>query len=168
MDELGPELLLRLLDEHSARLVLFAQQWCRTPEDVVQEAFVRLMRELPPPSDPAAWHYRVVRNGAISASRSSSRRVRHESSAASGREPWFAPSPEDRVDAQSAVDALQSLPIAQRETVVLRLWSNLSFEQIAELTETSASTAHRRYADGLTALRNRLQTPSHRSEGPKR
>jgi RNA polymerase sigma factor (sigma-70 family) len=168
LNELGPELLSRLLDEHSARLILFAQQWCGTPEDVVQEAFVRLMRVQPTPDDLAAWLYRVVRNGAISASRSSSRRARHESSAATGRQTWFASSSDDHIDAESAVVAMQSLPLVERETVVLRLWSNLSFEQIAELTETSASTAHRRYVNGIAALRNQLRIPSLKSGRPDR
>ena len=39
------ELLSRLLDEHGAALVLYAQQWSRSPEDVVQEAFIQLMRQ---------------------------------------------------------------------------------------------------------------------------
>ncbi len=52
MDEAGPELLTRLLDEHGAALVLYAQQWCTAPEDVVQEAFVRLMCQRPVPRKP--------------------------------------------------------------------------------------------------------------------
>jgi len=156
LDEVGFELLTRLLDEHGARLVLYAQQWCRTPEDVVQDAFLRLMRERSAPAHPAAWIYRVVRNGAISASRSEERRLRHESTASRGRQNWFTPTCGEMIDSQAAVQVLQSLPIAQRETVVLRLWSGMSFDQIAQLTETSISTAHRRYADGLQALRKAL------------
>lgn len=160
MEEVGPELLSELLDEHSAALVLFAQQWCTTPEDVVQEAFVRLMRQRPTPSEPARWLYRVVRNGAISASRASARRARHETAAACQRGEWFAHAAGEQIDAQAATAVLESLPIALRETVVLRLWSELPFDQIAELTETSASTAHRRYVDGLAALRKQLRLPT--------
>lgn len=45
MAGIGPEILTRLLDEHGAALVLYAQQWCDTPEDVVQEAFLALVRQ---------------------------------------------------------------------------------------------------------------------------
>lgn len=45
MHVVGPELLTQLLDEHGGALVLYAQQWCDTPEDVVQEALLRLMRQ---------------------------------------------------------------------------------------------------------------------------
>jgi len=168
MDEVGWKLLTRLLDEHGAKLVLYAQQWCSSPEDVVQNAFIRLMRERSAPDHPAAWIYRVVRNGAISASRSQERRLRHESTAGRGRPSWFTPSCGEAIDSQAAVQALESLSMAQRETVVLRLWSGMSFDQIAQLTETSISTAHRRYADGLAALRQTLSVPSLSAKDSKR
>jgi DNA-directed RNA polymerase specialized sigma24 family protein len=62
------ELLSRLLDEHGAALVLYAQQWSRSREDVVQDAFIQLMKQRPPPLNAGGWLYRVVRNGAISQS----------------------------------------------------------------------------------------------------
>ena len=45
------ELVSRLLDEHGARLVLYMQQWCEWPEDVVQEAFIRLVQQRPVPEN---------------------------------------------------------------------------------------------------------------------
>jgi DNA-directed RNA polymerase specialized sigma24 family protein len=67
MRQIGPEVLGRLFDEHAAALALFARQWCDTAEDVVQDAFVALARQVPAPDRPVAWLYRVVRNGAIAA-----------------------------------------------------------------------------------------------------
>ena len=148
------ELLSRYLDEPGAALVLFAQQWCVTPEDVVQEAFIQLMQQRPLPLNVAGWLYRVVRNGAISASRATARRVRHETSAASRREPWFKPSLDDTLDAGVAAETLQSLPIEDREVIVLRIWGERSFEEIAELIGKSTSTAHRRFEAALQSLRN--------------
>jgi RNA polymerase sigma factor (sigma-70 family) len=156
MDHVGPELLTRLVDALGARLVLYAQQFGPGPEDVVQEAFVRLAGQRPAPDDPAAWLYRAVRNGAISAARSSSRRTKHEHVAATQRQAWFAASDGNGLDAAAASEALESLPLELRETLVLRLWNDLSFEEIARLMETSTSTAHRRYGQGLTELRARL------------
>lgn len=153
--------LSRLLDEHGASLVLYAQQWCQAPEDVVQEAFVRLMRQQPMPQNAVGWLYRVVRNEAVSASRASGRRARYEAAAGFRREPWFKPTAEDVIDGSAAVAALESLPMDQRETIVLRIWSGLSFDEIAELTGTSTSTAHRRYVAGLAALREKWSTPCH-------
>lgn len=156
MNTVGPELLTRLLDEHGPALVLYAQQWCDTPEDVVQEALLRLVRQSVVPENAVGWLYRVVRNGAISASRAVSRRSRHERAAAHHGEPWFGPSPGQRLDADTATAALKQLPIEQREAIVARLWGGRTLEQIAELTGSSTSTVHRRYQAGLSALRERL------------
>src|SRR5688572_29310838 len=95
MHAVDHELLSCLLNEHSAALVLYAQQWCDGPEDVVQEAFIRLMRQRPVPDNVVGWLYRVVRNLAVSTSRTSGRRARHETAVASAREPWFKPATDD-------------------------------------------------------------------------
>ena len=59
---MGPELLGRLVSEHAAALVLYARQWCDAPEDVVQEAFVKLISQRQPPERVLPWLYRVVRD----------------------------------------------------------------------------------------------------------
>ncbi len=156
MNQLGPEQISQLLDEHGAALVLYASQWCDAPEDVVQESLLQLVRQTNEPENVIGWLYRVVRNGAISASRSARRRVSRETAVAFDGEPWFHISEGDRLDAAAATAAIKELPIEQRETVVARLWGGLSFKQIAELTGSSTSTAHRWYEAGLSTLRERL------------
>jgi RNA polymerase sigma-70 factor (ECF subfamily) len=152
---MGPELLGRLVDEHAAALVLYARQWCAMPEDVVQEAFLKLVRQRNPPERPVAWLFRVVRNAALSAARAHKRRRHHETVAAARAPAWFMPVAEG-LDADEAARALQALPLDQRETIVAHLWGGLTFAEIAELTGTSSSGAHRHYAAGLAALRERL------------
>jgi RNA polymerase sigma-70 factor (ECF subfamily) len=156
MSAAGPELLGRLLDEHGAALVLYARQWCETPEDVVQEAFLALVRQAVLPENLVAWLYRVVRNGALSASRSSGRRSKREAAVAHAAEPWFEPREGERLDAAEATRALEHLPIEQRETIVARLWGGLSFDEIAALSGSPKSTVHRWYERGLATLRERL------------
>jgi RNA polymerase sigma-70 factor (ECF subfamily) len=156
MGEIGPEILTRLLDAHGAALVLYAQQWCDTPEDVTQEALLALMRQPTLPENVVGWLYRAVRNGAINALRAAQRRTRREQSVARENEGWFQISPGDRLDAVEAARAMEQLPIHERETIVARLWGGLSFEEIAELTGSSTSTVHRWYQAGLIALRKRL------------
>jgi len=158
MAGVSPELLGRLVDDHAAALVLYARQWCAAPEDVVQEAFLKLAQQLSVPDNPAGWLYRVVRNGAISAARSTRRRRRHEGLAAARAPAWFI-AEASALDAEAATAALQELPVEQREIIVAHLWGGLSFEQIAELVGTSPSTAHRWYTAGLTSLRERLGVP---------
>jgi RNA polymerase sigma-70 factor (ECF subfamily) len=153
---MDPALLGRLVDEHSAALVLYARQWCATPEDIVQEAFLKLVVQKRQPEEPVAWLYRVVRNGAISAARSISRRRRHEAVAAAKFPAWFVSSDLTGLDRDRATAALQTLPVEQREVIVGHLWGGLTFDQIGELIGSSSSTAHRRYLEGLAALRERL------------
>jgi RNA polymerase sigma-70 factor (ECF subfamily) len=156
MAGVSPEILRQLLDEHTASLVLYARQWCHTPEDIVQDVFLLLIREPAAPENPLGWLYRAVRNKAINAARSGRRRSRHEAAAARRGQPWLVASTADRLDAAAAALALAELPIQQREVIVARLWGGLSFEDIAKLTGTPLSTAYRRYQRGIAALRERL------------
>ena len=110
MNPFGPEELSRLLDEHGRGLVLYARQWCDTPEDVVQDALVLLVRQAARPENVVAWLYQVVRNGAISALRSAGRRARRETAVAHREESWFHPPESNRLDAEEATRALAGLP----------------------------------------------------------
>jgi RNA polymerase sigma-70 factor (ECF subfamily) len=151
-----PEQLGRWLDEHGRALVLFARQWCGSPDDVVQEAFVRLARQPTVPDSVAAWLYRVVRNGAVSASRSEGRRRRHEVAAGSETRSWFIAKHESVLDGEAAASALARLSLEEREVIVAHLWGGLTFAEIGEVIGISSSTAHRRYEAGLCKLREWL------------
>jgi RNA polymerase sigma factor (sigma-70 family) len=154
---MDPDHLGFLIDRHSAALVLFARQWCAAPEDVVQEAFIKLARQVPPPLQAVAWLYRAVRNRAISQGRSERRRHAHETRAAEQAAGWLQPAEDPGgLDAAVAATRLAELPIDQREAIVAHLWGGLTFEQIAEFSGSSAATIWRRYAAGLTALRQKL------------
>jgi RNA polymerase sigma-70 factor (ECF subfamily) len=152
---MSPQQLAGLIDRYSGPLVLYARQWCAAPEDVVQEAFLKLIRQRRPPDDAVAWLYRVVRNGAIDAGKTERRRQRREQTAARP-ERWFLEPAVDGLDAATAVAALKRLPAEQREAVVARHWGGLSFEQIAAAAGCSVSTAFRRYAAAIESLRKEL------------
>lgn len=149
-----PERLAQLMDEHAAALELYARQWCDTPADVVQEAFIELARQIEPPRHPAAWLYRAAKHGALSTRRSSRRRRRREAVAAADN--WFEDALDRAVDGTTATAALKTLSEEQREAVIAHLWGGLTFDEIGEATDTSSSTAHRRYSAGIEALRKRL------------
>jgi len=155
-----PERLGRLLDRHADALNLYARQWCDSPEDVVQESFLKLASQRRSPTDPSAWLFKVVRNAAINAGMAARRRRRHEAAVAVESPSWFERNSLAKqgsaIDPEAAAAELQTLPIEQREVIVARLWGGLTFEQVAELVGCSISTAHRHYQTGLTALRERL------------
>ncbi len=153
-----PSELGRLLDIHGPPLVLYARQWCAAPEDIVQDAFVKLIALAQQPREVVAWLYRVVRNGAIDAGRTAKGRKRRESAVARP-ERWFVEPAADGLDAEEAVEALQRLSLEQREIIVARLWGGLNFEQIAAVAGCSPSTAFRRFSAGIEALRRELGLP---------
>jgi RNA polymerase sigma-70 factor (ECF subfamily) len=157
---MGPEQLADLVDRYAAALVLYARQWCACPEDVVQTAFLKLVRQGAPPDNLLPWLYRVVRNGAIDASRAARRRTRYETAAAESAPRWFAPSYDPTgLDAGAAAQSLATLPPETREIIVAHIWGGLTFEQIAVAVGSSAATCYRRYAAGLDTLRQNLGAP---------
>lgn len=159
---MDPDQLGSLLDRHANALVLFARQWCDMPEDVVQEAFVKLAAQVPTPVNPTAWLFRAVRHGAINAGIAARRRRHHEAEAAARGPSWFEPIPQSdsrSVDPEAAAIELMALPIEQREVIVAHLWGGLTFEEVGSLAGCSSSQAHRRYQAGLKSLRERLGVP---------
>src|SRR5215475_8149385 len=160
---MGPEQLAELVERYAAALVLYARQWCACPEDVVQQAFLKLVSIRTPPDNLLPWLYRVVRNGAIDASRAARRRHHYEAAAADSAPKWFAPSYDPTgLDARAAALALADLPAETREIIVMHLWGSLTFEQIAQALDSSAATCYRRYSAGLEILRQKLgaETPA--------
>jgi RNA polymerase sigma factor (sigma-70 family) len=155
MRPLDPEALGRLYRRHAPALRLYARQWPGAGDDVVQEAFVRLAGQCPPPENVLPWLYRVVRNAALAGRRAADRRRRREANACAP-EAWFSAS-EDSLDAREAARQLAELPLEMREVIVARLWSGLTFEQVAQLVGCSLATAYRRYQSGLTELRERIE-----------
>jgi RNA polymerase sigma-70 factor (ECF subfamily) len=157
MPPIAPEELGRLYREHAPALRLYARQWPLAGEDLVQDAFVKLAQQSPAPAQVLPWLYRVVRNGALAASRGEARRRRRQDQVRS-QEAWFAAA-DDHLDGQEATRLLAELPLEQREVVVARIWGGLTFEEVARLAGCSLPTAHRRYQAALATLRERLDCP---------
>ena len=145
----------QILDENLHGLVLYARQWADAKnqsgcaEDVVQDALVRLLRENPPPHSPKAWLYRVVRNLAIDHTRKAGRTV----SLTETEQDWF----ESEADSLEITESLRKLDDEIREIVVSKIWGNLTFREIAELTGRPISSIHYDYQQGLAQLKELLE-----------
>jgi RNA polymerase sigma-70 factor (ECF subfamily) len=156
-----PAQLARLITERAPGLTLYARQWLDAPsaEDALQEALASLLAQSPPPDDPVAWTCRTIRNAAIDQVRSAARRRQRERRVAETRPEWFDATPDSLIDARTAEAALRHLPDLSREIVVLRIWADLGFSQIAQTLNLSVSTVHNRYTAALEQLRTRLENP---------
>ena len=155
---LCPQQISALLKQYSRGLEVYAAQWSLNPEDCVQESFVKLAAISPPPENCVAWLFKVTRNHAISSLRSQKRRSEHESLASwlssrkleSSDPAELIPQAEEQ---QQLIDALSKLDAHQRELVVMRIWSGLTWSQIAELMNTSSSSAQRNYVATIEKIK---------------
>jgi RNA polymerase sigma-70 factor (ECF subfamily) len=145
------------LDRHGAGLLLFARQWVSSradAEDAVQEAFVRFWRSRQGVADPAAYLYACVKHCIFDRQREKKRQLQREEAVARFEgESWFSDRPEQDERGAAIDKALQNLPEAQREVLVLKIWGGLTFPQVAEALRISANTAASRYRYALDKLR---------------
>lgn len=126
----------------------------------MQEAFVALAGQTKPPENPVAWLFRVVRHRAFNEFRSSQRRTERERNVAQPNFHRSDPADLTEIDEERKrmLGVLEQMQSDDRELIVLRIWSGLSWGEIAELTETSSSTAQRHYVAALEKMKIRLET----------
>jgi RNA polymerase sigma-70 factor, ECF subfamily len=149
---------------YSPKLLLCARQWTRTyadAEDVVQDAFVRFWRhQRHLGGDPRALLITSIRRSAIDLARSNDRRAIREEVNAAGSERYFEPVSAGADERTQLIEAaLRRLPAPQREVLSLKIWGELTFEQIARELAIPLNTAASRYRYALAALRDELSSP---------
>jgi RNA polymerase sigma-70 factor (ECF subfamily) len=119
-------------------LLLFARQWTRSAadaEDIVQEAFVKFWRR----------NHQINNRALLFAT-------------VAEADPTIEPQFEWADEGQSALAAAVScLPHDQREVLVLKIWNELTFSEIAGALGISQNTAASRYRYALAHLKKSLQ-----------
>src|ERR1043166_677916 len=150
----------RCFSEIGPGLLLFARQWARSAadaEDIVQEAFVKFWRRNHKISNRALL-YATVRSIALDFIRRDQRRARREATVFADADPTVEPQFEWEDEAQSALAAaVNCLPHDQREVLVLKIWNELTFSEIAGALGISQNTAASRYRYALANLKKNLQ-----------
>ncbi len=124
-------------------------------DDLIHDLLVKLLVKPPAMENFRSYLFSSVRNDAISAMRSKSRRLARDRSVAPSE--FFESRIDDLIDAAAARQALESLPPSDREIVVLRIYAQMRFAEIAQVLGCAVSTAHDRYRDALAKLRNKLE-----------
>ena len=157
--------LERVYDEHAQAMFVYLLSFTKDEQDtrdILQEVFIKLARQpqlLAQARDQRAFLIRLTRNLAIDLTRRRAARQKHHSRFGQECISFFAPSadPDEAAFRSRVSAALQQLPADQREIVQLKLWSELTFEQIADALHISPHTAASRYRYGLNKLRDLLR-----------
>ena len=164
-----PEISIeRLYDEHADALFGFLLNLTRheaDTRDLLQALFIKLARNpevLSGVSNERSYLLRIAHRLFIDLVR---RRDAGDRAIArvveAGWQPEvFDPDPGMCVEEKRLVEiAVASLPEDQRAAVHLRIWEELTFEEIAAVTGASKATAVSRYRYGLQKLRSSLSKP---------
>ena len=167
--------------DHRQGLFTVALSITRKPdraEDAVHDAFARLCRGgISPTGDPVAYAYAAVRNAAIDITRKRQemsihapaggaglspighRDARTNVSIYNGHDPSLTGSDQAAMAAEAeriVRDAVEELPDAQRDVLVMKLYGGLTFDQIAQAMNEPLSTVASRYRRALDKLKDRL------------
>lgn len=157
--------LERLYDEHAQALFAFVLNLTRNEDDtrdVLQEVFAKLARRpdlLRGVRDERGFLIRLGHNAAIDRMRRGSTRVRGQERLGVEQASTFATAadPDEAAFRLALSEALGQLPADQRAVVHLKLWEELTFEQIGSALEIPPNTAASRYRYGVDKLRDLLR-----------
>ena len=159
------EAITQLLERYWARSYRVALQFSRDPgeaEDIAQETFVAVLRNLPSLQRGAsfqAWFFKVLSNTAHKHHRSRTRRSAHE--ARSDLTPREFANPREAAERGEQAELvrahLQELSPKLRHALALRYLEGLSLNEVAEVLEVPRQTASSRIRLGLEALRTSLE-----------
>jgi len=123
-------------------------------EDAIHRVFEQLLRRGYMPTDLRPYVFRCVRNAALDGLRRA--QVRRDSifNVATVPDSSIAPQP---FHAEEVDYSLQALSPDERETIILKIYNDFSFQQIAELRQVPLSTVATWYRRGLEELRSKLR-----------
>lgn len=141
--------------KHGATLAAYACSYGldhSAAEDVVHHLFLKMLGDKAfAPEAAVAYLYRATRNASLNL-----RRDRRRETELQATESWFVHRNSSHDEVLLLQKALKELPEEQKETVFLKIWSGMTLQEIAEVTETSLNTVASRYRYALEKLRNHL------------
>jgi len=162
MAAISQKQLAEWYEAHGRELMLYARQWNldQQAEDMVQDAFIKLLKQRRCPDNVRAWLFRVVRNASISRVRRLQQRRQARHKFGHRETLWFESRRDDLIDARLVQDLLQTLPSHLREIVLLRIWGQMSFKEVAQVVNKSIPWIHHDYKTALEMIRKNLEHSS--------
>jgi RNA polymerase sigma factor (sigma-70 family) len=133
--------------------------------DVVQETFVKFQRNGAPShmAEPATWLFTVCRNAALNVCRKEKRMLFLDNDmmeAQQSNELLPREQLEQKEAAGFLMKILSTLPPRQQEVIQLKFQNDLSYQQIAEITKTTANNVGVLIHTALKTLRQRYAQAS--------
>jgi RNA polymerase sigma-70 factor (ECF subfamily) len=131
--------------------------------DILQEIFIRLAKSpqlLDGVAAPRSYLFRMAHRLVIDHSRREKTRQHYDDRACREREAVARPEPPAGDDVwiqKTLASSLDALPPEQKTVVVLKVWEEMTFAQIADILDISANTAASRYRYALDKLRDELR-----------
>jgi RNA polymerase sigma factor (sigma-70 family) len=127
--------------------------------DVVQETFIKFQRNgSVAPDKTATWLFTVCRNGALNVCRKEKRMMFLDEEVIESRQDER-PMPFERIEQKEAAGFLMkilgTLPARQQEVLQLKFQNDLSYQEIAEITRTTANSVGVLIHTALKTLRQR-------------
>ena len=161
MAAINQKQLAQWYEAYGTELTLYARQLSpdQRAEDIVQDAFIKLLKQRRCPDNVRAWLFRVVRNASISMTRRLQRRQAEHKSACP-ETLWFESQCDDLIDARLAQDLLGTLEPHLREIVVLRIWGQMTLREISQVMNKSIPWIHRDYKMALEIIKKKLERSS--------
>jgi len=155
----------RLMQRRYKSVVNLARRFLSDPvlaEDIAQNVFLQVFKSAAgyrPAASFTTWLYTITRNTCYSELRRAGRRPGSLDDDAAIDPPAAAqPDNLERGELQSAVrKAIAALPDNQRMVLILRRYNELSYEQIAQATETSASAVKALLHRARQSLKKKLK-----------
>jgi RNA polymerase sigma-70 factor, ECF subfamily len=129
-------------------------------EDVLQQVFLKLLKGNIAVPDPAVKPYlfRAVRNTALNFSQQNSRNVVLETvETEETHQRWFEAPAELLHWSAKLESALRELPVEQSEVLTMKIWGEMTFDEIATVLEVSINTVASRYRYAIAKLRELMQ-----------
>jgi RNA polymerase sigma factor (sigma-70 family) len=127
--------------------------------DVVQETFIKFQRNgAVAPEKTPTWLFTVCRNGALNVCRKEKRMMYLDEEIIESRRDEQ-PMPFERIEQREAtgflMKILATLPARQQEVLQLKFQNDLSYQEIAEITKTTANSVGVLIHTALKTLRQR-------------